>query len=180
MSESMQETVAGNGSRKGKEPNGSLMDIDEIDFDDEDDEMLDKVSLEELGQDFLKKFCKKTTIAFFEHYGLISHQVNSYNDFVNYGLQKLFDSIGEIIVQPGFDPSKRGDGDWRYASVKFGKVKLERPKFWSGDKFSADGGTEFLDLLPRHARIQNVTYSARMNVETHIQVNICLHLSKSF
>nr|URM60729.1 WRKY family protein [Gymnema sylvestre] len=166
----MKETVTGIGSRKDKESNGSLMDIDEIDFDDEDDDMLDKVSLEELGQDFLKKFCKKTAIAFFEHYGLISHQINSYNDFIKYGLQNLFDSIGEIIVQPGYDPSKRGDGDWKYASVKFGKVKIERPKFWSGDKFSADGGKEFLDLLPRHARLQNVTYSSRINVETHVQV----------
>ncbi|PWA62879.1 DNA-directed RNA polymerase, subunit 2 [Artemisia annua] len=35
----------------------------------------------------------------------------------------------------------------------------------SGEKFSADSGKDYLDLLPRHARLQNMTYSARMKVQ---------------
>jgi len=82
----------------------------------------------------------------------------------------VFDSIGEIRVEPGYDPSKKGAGEWRYASIRFGKVELEQPMFWTGEKFHADGGKDFIKLLPRHARLQNMTYSARLKVETHLQV----------
>ncbi|CAA2987375.1 DNA-directed RNA polymerases IV and V subunit 2-like [Olea europaea subsp. europaea] len=150
----------------------SKMDIDDDDmyFDDSDSDGEAESCLRELGKEFLKGFCKKTSTAFFEQYGLISHQINSYNDFIKHGIQQMFDSIGEIVVEPGYDPSKRGDGDWRYASLKFGKVTLEQPTFWTGEKFSADGGKEFLEMYPRHARLQNMTYSSRIKVETHLQV----------
>ncbi|KAJ8555221.1 hypothetical protein K7X08_012717 [Anisodus acutangulus] len=150
------------GSSSGKEKisNGSAMmnfDIDDLfevadddwdDYEDEDDN-LDVASIKELGEGFLRNFCKKASAGFFE---------------------KVFDSVGEIHVEPGYDPSKKGEGDWKHASVKFGKVSLERPKFWAGEKFSVDGGKEYLDLWPRHARLQNMTYSARIMVETHVQV----------
>ncbi|KAG9135448.1 hypothetical protein Leryth_007201 [Lithospermum erythrorhizon] len=161
----------GGSSSKDKISNGSaIMDIDDSDFEDSDDEMMDSTSLQGLNEKSLQAFCKKASTAFFEQYGLISHQINSYNDFIKYGIQKVFDSIEEILVEPGFDPSKRGDGDWRYASVKFLKVKLDKPNHWTGEKFSAENSKEYLDLLPRHARLQNMTYSARMIVETRLQV----------
>ncbi|GMH08007.1 hypothetical protein Nepgr_009847 [Nepenthes gracilis] len=147
--------------------NGSNM---EIDSSDSDDEFMDFTNLNELGETFLRSFCKKASSAFFRQYGLISHQINSYNDFVKSGIQKVFDSIGEINVEPGYDPSKKGDGEWKHACIRFGEVTLQRPKFWTGEKFHADGGEQSLNLLPRHARLQNMTYSARMKVKTHLQV----------
>ncbi|KAL0407827.1 UNVERIFIED_CONTAM: DNA-directed RNA polymerases IV and V subunit [Sesamum radiatum] len=120
---------AGPSSFNDKFSNGSFrMDIDDdVDFDysDSDDEV--DSSLQDLDESFLKSFCKKASTAFFDQYGLISHQINSYNDFVRNGIQKVFDSIGEIVIEPGYDPSKKGDGDWRRASLKFGKVTLEKP-----------------------------------------------------
>ncbi|KAL8115864.1 hypothetical protein AgCh_022384 [Apium graveolens] len=137
----------------------------DIDIDDlfEDD-------LGDLGEPFLNSVCKKAATSFFEQHGLISHQLNSYNDFIKHGIQNVFDSIGEITVQPGYDPSKKGDGDWRYASVKFGKVKLARPTFFTGEKFFNDNAIDFVDFYPRHARLQNMTYSSKMKVEVHLQV----------
>ncbi|OIT35183.1 dna-directed rna polymerases iv and v subunit 2 [Nicotiana attenuata] len=172
---------AGCSSGKGKISNGSAMtdfDIDDLfevydddwDEDEDGDDNLDVDSVKELGEGFLKNFCKKASTGFFEKYGLISHQINSYNDFINHGIQRLFDSVGEIHVEPGYDPLKRDDGDWKHASVKFGKVTVERPKFWAGEKFSVDSEKEYLDLWPRHARLQNMTYSGRIMVETHVQV----------
>lgn len=124
-----------------------------------------------LSEVFLSKFCKEVSMSFFKEFGLISHQINSYNEFIENGIQKLFDSIPDIIVEPGFDPSKKGDGEWKYASVSFGKVTLDRPMFWTGEKFSADDkNKEYLKLMPRHARLQNMTYSSRMKVEVNVQV----------
>ncbi|CAI9088450.1 OLC1v1022778C2 [Oldenlandia corymbosa var. corymbosa] len=144
------------------------MDTDNIDLDDEDD-MVNFRSRDEFKK--LEKFCKDASVAFFDQYGLISHQLNSYNEFIKSGLQDVFDSVGTIEVNPGYDPSMRGDvTDWRYASVKFGKVTLEKPTFWTGDKFVGEGGIDQRDLHPRHARLQNMTYASRMRVETHLQV----------
>lgn len=164
---------AGPSSFKGKYNNGStMMDIDDdIDFESSDSDDEPGNALRDLNEGFLKTFCKKATTSFFDQYGLISHQINSYNDFINHGIQQVFDSIGEINIEPGYDPSKKGEGDWRRATLKFGKVTLEKPKFWTGEKFQAvDGAKEYLDLYPRHARLQNMTYSSRIKVETHLEV----------
>lgn len=163
----------GLGSSNGKATSNDdmemLWDDEDMESDDDDDDLMD-VDLDDLGEVSLVNFCKKASSAFFKQYGLISHQINSYNNFVKYGIQKVFDSIGEIRVEPGYDPSKKGAGEWRYASIRFGKVELEQPMFWTGEKFHADGGKDFIKLLPRHARLQNMTYSARLKVETHLQV----------
>ncbi|XP_047069408.1 DNA-directed RNA polymerases IV and V subunit 2-like isoform X2 [Lolium rigidum] len=112
----------------------------------------------------LEKFCKEASRSFFDEVGLISHQLNSYNHFVSHGLQELFDSLEEITVEPDYDPSKKGPGGWRHAIIKFGKVKLDKPVFWS-EKKSRD-----LNLKPRHARLQNMTYSSKMEVDVNIKV----------
>ncbi|KAJ0804597.1 putative DNA-directed RNA polymerase [Helianthus annuus] len=117
----------------------------------------------------LSNFTKRASTAFFKHYGLINHQINSYDDFIKVGIQKVFDSLGDIIVEPECDPSKKGD-EWRFASVKFGKVTNERPRFWTGEKFSADSGKDYLEFLPRHARLQHMTCSSRLKVHISKQV----------
>ncbi|CAA0838335.1 DNA-directed RNA polymerases IV and V subunit 2 [Striga hermonthica] len=157
-----------------KYPNGSVrMDLDDdIDFDYSSDDEPDNNPMEGLDESFLKMFCRKAATSFFDQYGLISHQINSYNDFVNHGIQQLFDSIGEINIDPGYDVSKKGDdSDWRRGSLRFGKVTLEPPMFWTGGKFAAiEGANDHLELFPRHARLQNMTYSSRISVETYLQV----------
>ncbi|KAM7280858.1 hypothetical protein ACFE04_007992 [Oxalis oulophora] len=137
--------------------------LDNMGEEEEDEEMFDTGVIRDMGITQLKMFCKKASMAFFNEYGLISHQLNSYNDFIKNGLQKVFDSFGELEVEPGFDPSKRGDGDWQYASVRFGEVSLDQPTFFGGN------GTE-QKMLPRHARLQRMTYSARIKVNAHLQV----------
>jgi hypothetical protein len=102
--------------------------------------------------------------SFFDEVGLISHQINSYNEFVSHGLQEHFDSLGEVIVEPGYDPSKKGSVVWKHAIIKFGRVKLEKPVFWTGK----DEGS--VDFKPWHARLQNMTYASRLIVEVNIQV----------
>ncbi|KAF7004456.1 hypothetical protein CFC21_019670 [Triticum aestivum] len=115
----------------------------------------------------LEKFCKEASRSFFDEFGLISHQINSYNEFVSHGLQELFDSLGEVTVEPSYDLSKKGPGGWKHAVIRFGRVKLEKPVFWSGRD---DVDEESLKLKPRHARLQNMTYSSKMEVEVHIQI----------
>lgn len=152
----------------GKRSDGVSLNGDEMDMSSDDEELVDSASLHDLGEPFLMDFCRKASTAFFHEYGLISHQINSFNDFIENGIQNVFDSFGDIMVEPGYDPSKKGESDWRYALVRFGKVTLDRPQF-SGDKL-AECGKDYLNLLPRHARLQNMTYSSRMKVNINLQV----------
>ncbi|GLU01242.1 hypothetical protein SLE2022_185550 [Rubroshorea leprosula] len=148
-----------------KDDKDKLSDEGDMDIDDDDDDIFDDFSVRQLGEEYLKGFCRKAAMSFFKEYGLISHQINSYNDFIKNGLQKVFDSFGTIIIEPGHDPSKKGDsGELRYASVTFGRVSLDRPTI-----FTASGAGD-QKLLPRHARLQNMTYSSRMKVNVTFQV----------
>lgn len=157
------------GSSKGSSKYSNAVDMDM----EEDDQDLSNIS--DLGEENLKNFCKKATMLFFDEYGLISHQINSYNEFISNGLQNVFESFGELIIEPGYDPSKKGEGDWRYASVRFGKVTLDQPTFWGGE-----GNVKEFKMLPRHARLQRMTYSSKIKVEVRVQVIIIdIFLSKS-
>ncbi|CAK7353598.1 unnamed protein product [Dovyalis caffra] len=136
----------------------------EVDDMDIDDDSMDATNLRDLGEETLRGFCRKAASLFFDEYGIISHQLNSYNDFISNGLQRAFDSLGEAVVDPGYDASKKGDGEWKHALVRFGQVTLDRPSFWGGSNAKEH------NMLPRHARLQNMTYSARMKVQVEVQV----------
>lgn len=114
----------------------------------------------------LEKLCKEASRSFFRETRLVSHQINSYNDFVSHGLQKMFDSLDEVTVEPDYDPSKKL-GPWRHATIKFGRVELEEPMFWVDN---CDLDVETLKLKPKHARLQKMTYSSKMKVEMTVQV----------
>uniref|UniRef100_A0A0D9X4U7 DNA-directed RNA polymerase subunit beta n=1 Tax=Leersia perrieri TaxID=77586 RepID=A0A0D9X4U7_9ORYZ len=114
----------------------------------------------------LEKLCKEASRSFFRETKLVSHQINSYNDFISHGLQKMFDSMEEVTVEPDYDPSKKA-GPWRHATVKFGRVELEEPVFWVDN---SDLDVETLKLKPKHARLQKMTYSSKMKVQMTVQV----------
>jgi DNA-directed RNA polymerase beta subunit len=51
-------------------------------------------------------------------------------------------------------------------TVKFGNVTLDRPKFWCGE-----GNAQEMKMLPRHARLQRMTYASKMKVDVQLQVS---------
>ncbi|MQL80136.1 hypothetical protein Taro_012586 [Colocasia esculenta] len=115
----------------------------------------------------LHRFCKEAACSFFDQFGLISHQINSYNEFVDNGIQRIVDSIGAVDVDPEYDPSKKRGHGWRHARVTFGKVKLGEPTMWTDRQ---DTGEEALKLSPKHSRLQNMTYACKMTVKVNVQV----------
>ncbi|KAJ6770184.1 DNA-DIRECTED RNA polymerase I SUBUNIT 2 [Salix purpurea] len=98
----------------------------EVDDMDMDEDLMDTTNLNELGRETLQSFCKKAA-----------------------GLQRVFDSFGEVAIEPGYDTSKQKDGEQRRASVRLGKVTLNRPSFWGGTSSDAEHNMFF-----RHARLQ--------------------------
>ncbi|KAL6840837.1 hypothetical protein ACP4OV_029363 [Aristida adscensionis] len=114
----------------------------------------------------LEKFCKEASRSFFNEFGLVSHQINSYNEFISHGLQELFDSHREVTVEPDYDPSNKA-GAWRHATIKFGKVELDAPLLSVDDN---DLEMEAVKMNPTHARLQKMTYSSQIKVDMTVQV----------
>ncbi len=81
--------------------------------------------------------------AFEKEKGWINFQIESFNNFVTYGMQNIIDEIDVIKLNPEL-------GDLK---LKFGEVKIGRPTIKE-----ADGSTR--KIYPNEARIRNLTYSA--------------------
>ncbi|MFH8107849.1 MAG: DNA-directed RNA polymerase subunit B'', partial [Candidatus Aenigmatarchaeota archaeon] len=86
--------------------------------------------------------------AFKEEYGFVRHQIDSFNEFVNYRLQNIIDSIKEIQLETEA-------GDFR---IRLGKVRVESPCIKE-----ADGAIR--QITPMEARIRNLTYASPIIVE---------------
>ncbi|KAL2543171.1 hypothetical protein Adt_04149 [Abeliophyllum distichum] len=72
------------------------------------------------------------------------------DDEVENHLSKVPTMFVRLLLSPIMILQKRRDGDWRYASPKLEKITLELLESWSGEKFAAQGGKEFLETYPRH------------------------------
>ncbi|KAL2518250.1 hypothetical protein Adt_14497 [Abeliophyllum distichum] len=51
--------------------------------------------------------------------------------------------LGGIVVEPGYDPTKRGGRCLEVCISQVCKGSFEQPTFWTGEKFAAEGGKDF-------------------------------------
>ena len=90
--------------------------------------------------------------AFFKEKGLVRQHLDSYNDFIERGLQQVIDEIGGI------------DLDVEGVRVEFGRVRLGEPV-----SHEADGSTP--DLWPDEARLRNLSYTAPLYLEMSLVIH---------
>jgi len=89
-----------------------------------------------------------------EEEGIARQHINSYNEFVKYGLQTIVDEIGKIDVETLTNPY----------TVQFGKIRVGAPRVTEHDASKTF-------VSPMEARIRNLTYSAPMELEMKIVSN---------
>ncbi|MCJ7443910.1 MAG: DNA-directed RNA polymerase subunit B'' [Methanotrichaceae archaeon] len=80
---------------------------------------------------------------------LVHHHLNSFNDFIDRGLQKVIKEVG--IIETNIENTY----------VKLGKIHVEKPVVRE-----ADGSIE--KLYPNDARLRNLTYAAPVKLEMTI------------
>ena len=93
----------------------------------------------------------------FESRGFVSHNIQSFNYFVDHGLQKVVDEVKEIV--PDILPV--GVSDLR---IRFGKVWVEKPMFREPDGSSRT-------IYPIEARLRDLTYESPIFMEMSIVVD---------
>ncbi|MBE8538529.1 DNA-directed RNA polymerase subunit B'' [Geoglobus acetivorans] len=83
---------------------------------------------------------------YFTHERLVKHQIDSYNRFIDEGLQRVIDEQGVIEL------------DIENTYVKLGKIQVGKPMIKEAD------GTETI-LYPSIARLRNMTYAAPLYLQ---------------
>ncbi|MEM3399345.1 MAG: DNA-directed RNA polymerase subunit B'' [Candidatus Micrarchaeia archaeon] len=84
--------------------------------------------------------------AYFRQNSLVRQHLESYNKFVNSGIQEIIDSVG--YIEPNIEGYK----------LKLGRVRLEKPMI-----VEADGSHRY--ITPMEARLRNLTYAAPVYLE---------------
>lgn len=89
---------------------------------------------------------------FFEEKGLVRQHLDSYNDFIDEGLQRVIDNHGD-----------RPDGGWIELDIEGFDVKLENIRVGDPSVREADGSQP--RITPNEARLRNLNYSAPLYLE---------------
>lgn len=102
--------------------------------------------------------CWTVISSFFEAKGLVSQQLESFEEFIESSIQELVLEDKKLILdQPAQHITEADDVNRRY-EITFGDIFLSKPS-----QTEADGTTS--TLLPQEARLRNLTYSAPLYVE---------------
>lgn len=84
--------------------------------------------------------------AYFRSNSLVNQQLQSYDKFIDFGMQSVIDSIGKIQTNvEGFE-------------LKLGKIRVEKPRY-----YEVRGG--YRSIMPQEARLRNITYAAPVFLE---------------
>ena len=94
---------------------------------------------------------------FFEENNFVQSNIESFNDFIDWRLQKLIDEISEAT--PAVIPPEAEE-----VKIVFGKIRIEKPSVIEAD------GTKW-KILPVEARIRNLTYAAPVYMEISLVID---------
>lgn len=83
--------------------------------------------------------------------GVAKQHLNSYNEFMERGLQSIIDEVSEIEIETSEYPYK----------IKLGKIKLQQPRI-----MELDGS--ITHVAPMEARLRNLTYASPIMLECSI------------
>ncbi|MEM3616499.1 MAG: DNA-directed RNA polymerase subunit B [Candidatus Bathyarchaeia archaeon] len=93
--------------------------------------------------------------AFFKEKGLVRQHLDSYNEFIDHGLQEVIDEVGEIPIEVPECPY----------TVKLGQIWIIDPQTRiSGPYVTEVDGTKH-EIYPIEARVRNLTYAAPIALE---------------
>lgn len=98
--------------------------------------------------------------SYFKAKGFVSHQIESYNEFVEHGIQKILTETGPIEITT----SKESRGGEATYTITFGKISLKKPTIREHD-----GSTSV--LYPQIARDRNLTYHSSLYCDLTIETN---------
>ena len=94
---------------------------------------------------------------------MVRHQIESYNDFVSYQIQKTINMFNPVHIRSNddYDEDTKKYGLEMY--ITFDNFHIFRPQTYENN-----GATKV--MFPQEARLRNFTYSAAMTVDINIKI----------
>lgn len=112
--------------------------------------------------------CWLVISSFFESKGLVSQQLDSFDEFVISTMQELVDEDAQITIDQNNPPS---DDEHQIAlrryEIKFKTILISEPRMTEGD-----GTTQ--RMLPQEARLRNLTYSSALYINMERKVSVAV------
>jgi DNA-directed RNA polymerase II subunit RPB2 len=93
---------------------------------------------------------------------LVRHQIESYNHFINYQIQKTIQMFNPVIVHSENDYIPEKEQYFLEIQIDFQNFKLLPPSIHENN-----GATK--TMFPSEAKLRNFTYASNMNVDIHIK-----------
>ena len=93
---------------------------------------------------------------------LVRHQIESYNHFINYQIQKTIDMFNPVTIHSDHDYIPEHDTHLLDVIVRFENFKLYPPQIHENN-----GATKM--MLPQEARTRNFTYASTMTIDLRIE-----------
>jgi DNA-directed RNA polymerase II subunit RPB2 len=93
---------------------------------------------------------------------LVRHQIESYNHFINYQIQKTIDMFNPVTIHSEHDYIPEHDAHLLDVIVRFENFKLYPPQIHENN-----GATKM--MLPQEARTRNFTYASTMTIDLRIE-----------
>lgn len=93
---------------------------------------------------------------------LVRHQIESYNHFVNYQIQRTIQMFNPVTIRSENDFVAEKEKYFLEISVSFGNFKLYPPQIHENN-----GATKI--MLPQEAKLRNFTYASTMTVDINIK-----------
>jgi len=115
-----------------------------------------------------QEICWKILDKYFEENptSLVSHHIESYNDFMNNGISQIFREKNPIIISKNMNKS----GEYKYQmKLYLGGKKGE--KIYFGKPIIFDTDKEHY-MYPNHARLRNFTYAVSIHYDVDVEIII--------
>jgi len=93
---------------------------------------------------------------------LVRHQIESYNHFVNYQIQRTIQMFNPVTIHSENDFVAEKQQYFLELSISFANFKLFPPQIHENN-----GATKI--MLPQEAKLRNFTYASTMNVDINIK-----------
>jgi len=93
--------------------------------------------------------------AFLKEKGLVRQHLDSYNEFIEHGLQEIIDEVGEIEIEVPERPYK----------IRFGRVWVLHQQSGITGPYVVEVNGYPHEIYPMEARLRNLTYAAPLSLE---------------
>ncbi|RYO76101.1 hypothetical protein DL766_002455 [Monosporascus sp. MC13-8B] len=112
--------------------------------------------------------CWTVISSYFDTKGLVSQQIDSFNDFQETTIQELIDEYSHLSLDENNPPPENGReiAVKRY-EIKLGGITISRPVIHESDSTSAP-------LLPYECRDRNLTYASPIYVKMDTKITACI------